>query len=91
MGLAISPLANMDRKSRTYPIMLQQFKHTIGLAIVRGNVMHKIGRMHYIRATAEEAAAAVEARCGSNKWRPGQNGRARWFSDHVPEGYGTFE
>ena len=26
-----------------------------------------------------------------NRWKPSQNGRASWYSQHVPEGYGTFE
>ena len=29
--------------------MLQQFKRAIGVAIVRGNANHKLGRMHYVR------------------------------------------
>ena len=91
VGLTILPLVNMDRKGGAYPIMLQQFKHAIGVAIVHGNAMHKIGRLHYTRATAAEAAAAAEAHHGSNRWRPGLNGQAQWFSDHVSEGYGTFE
>ena len=85
VGLAILPLANMNRKGGAYPIMLQQFKRAIGIAIVQGQAMHKMGWLHYIRDTA------AEAHHSSNRWRPGQNGRARWFSDHVPEGYGTFE
>ena len=85
-GLAISPLGNMDRKGGAYRILLQQFKRAVGVAIVRGQAMHKIGRLHYIRATA-----AATAHHSSNRWRPGQNGKARWYSDHVPEGYGTFE
>ena len=28
---------------------------------------------------------------GDNRWKPSQNGRASWYSQHVPEGYGTFE
>ena len=91
VGLAVSPLANMDRKGGAYRILLQQFKRAVGVAIVRGQAMHKIGRLHYIRGTAAEAAAAAAAHHSSNRWRPGQNGRARWYSDHVPEGYGAFE
>ena len=66
-GLAISPLANIDRKGDAYPIMLQQFKRDIGVAIVRMQAMHKIGRLHYIRRTVEEASAATEAHHSSGR------------------------
>ena len=36
--------------------MLQQFKRAIGVAIVRSNAKHKLARLHYVRATAAEAA-----------------------------------
>ena len=55
-GMTVSPLVNTDRKGGAFPIMLQQFKRAIGVAIVRGNANHKLGRMHYVRGTAEEAA-----------------------------------
>ena len=90
-GLTISPLVNTDRKGGAFPIMLQQFKRAISVAIVRGNAKHKLGRLHYVRATAAEAAAVCGANHSDNKWRPSQNGRASWYSQHTPEGYGTFE
>ena len=71
--------------------MLQQFKRAIGVAIVRGNAKHKLARLHYVRATAAEAAQTCKANHSDKKWNPHQNGRASWFSQHVPEGYGTFE
>jgi len=39
--------------------MLHQFKRAVGVgvAIVRGNAKHKMGRLHYFRATECEAAA----------------------------------
>ena len=40
-GLRISPLVNTDRKGGAFPIMLQQFRRAIGVAIVRGNARHK--------------------------------------------------
>ena len=89
--MTISPLINTDRKGGAFPIMLQQFKRAIGVAIVRGNAKHKLGRLHYVRATPEEAAAVCRAHHSDNRWKPSQNGRASWYSDHVPEGYGTFE
>ena len=50
MGLTISPLVNTDRKGGASPIMLQQFKRAIGVAIVSGNARHKLGRLHYVRS-----------------------------------------
>ena len=90
-GLKISPLVNTDRKGGAYPIMLQQFKRAIGVAIVRGNAKHKLARLHYVRATAAEAAYTCRTNHSDKKWNPRQAGRASWFSQHVPEGYGTFE
>ena len=90
-GIKISPLVNTDRKGGAYPIMLQQFKRAIGVAIVRGNAKHKLARLHYVRATAAEAAYTCRTNHSDKKWNPRQTGRASWFSQHVPEGYGTFE
>jgi len=36
-GATISPLVNTDRKGGAFPIMLQQFRRAIGVAIVWGN------------------------------------------------------
>ena len=47
-GMTISPLVNTDRKGGAYPIMLQQFRRAIGVAIVRGNAMLKLSRLHYV-------------------------------------------
>ena len=56
-GIKISPLINTDRKGDAYPIMLQEFKQSIGVAIVRGNAKRKLTRLYYyVRATAVEAA-----------------------------------
>ena len=71
--------------------MLKQFKRALGVAIVRGNAMHKMGRLHYVRGTQAEARATASAHHSSNKWRAGQHGRARWFWAPFPEGYGCFE
>ena len=90
-GMSISPLVNTDRKGGAYLIMLQQFICAIGVAIVRGYVQHKLARLHYVRATADEAAATYKAHHSDNKWKPGKRGRASWFSEHTPEGYGIFE
>ena len=90
-GMFISPLVNTDRKGGTYPIILQQFRQAIGVAIVRGNTQHKLASFHYVGATVEEAAATYRAHHRRNKWTPSQRGRVSWFSEHTPEGYGTFE
>ena len=64
--MTISPLINTDRKGGAFPIMLQQFKRAIGVAIVRGQAKHKLGRLHYVRATAAEASAAARAHHSEN-------------------------
>ena len=53
--MSASPLVNTDRKGGTFPIMLQQFRRAIGVVIVQGNANHKLGRLHYVQGTAEEA------------------------------------
>ena len=90
-GMTISPLVNTDRKGGAYPIMLQQFRRIVGVGIVRGQAKHKLARLHYVRETAAEAAAVCKSHHSDNRWKPSQNGRASWYSQHVPEGYGTFE
>ena len=90
-GLASSPLVSMDRKGGAFPIMLQDFKRAIGVAVVWGNAKHKLARLHYVRATPREAKAACEAHHSDNKWNPHQGCRPSWFSANMAEGYGTFE
>jgi len=61
-GMMISLLINTDRKGGgTYPIMLQQFRRALGVAAVRGNAKDKLGRLQYVRAKADEAAATTTA------------------------------
>ena len=57
-GMTISPLVNTDRKGGAFPIMLQQFRRAIGVAIVRGNARHKLGRCHHHSTCHLENAAA---------------------------------
>ena len=71
--------------------MLQQFRRAIGVAIVRGNVKHKLGGLHYVRETAQAAAYTAGAHHSENRWKPSQNGRASWYNEHTPMGYATFE
>ena len=56
--MRISLLINKDRKGGTFPIMLPQFRRAIGVRIMREQEKHKPGRLYYVRATADEAAAA---------------------------------
>ena len=65
--LTISPLVNTDRKGGAFSIMLQQFKRAISVTIVRGNAKHKLGRLHYVCATAAEAAAVCRAHHSENR------------------------
>ena len=90
-GLAVSPLVNSDRKGGAFPIMHQQFRRAIGVALVRGNALHKLARLHYVRATAREAAYTARAHHSENRWRPGDSGGANWFREHTAPGYGVFE
>mmetsp|Transcript_1861 Transcript_1861/g.3305 ORF Transcript_1861/g.3305 Transcript_1861/m.3305 type:complete len:155 (-) Transcript_1861:268-732(-) len=70
MSLSISPLANTDKKGAAYPIMWQQFKQAISVAVIRGNSMHKLGRLHYVRGTTAEATTVATAHHCSNPMRP---------------------
>ena len=89
--MKILPLVNTDRKGGAFPIMLKKLRRAIGVAIVRGDANLKSACLHYVRTTAEAAAAIYRANHSNNKWRPGQNSRASWFTVHVPEGYGAFK
>ncbi|EJK47138.1 hypothetical protein THAOC_34161, partial [Thalassiosira oceanica] len=95
-GLRISPLINNDRKGGAFPIMLHQFRRAIGVAIVRGNAQHKLGRLHYVRATPEEAAeprtpAGPITAAIDGIWNSQRHGQSNWFSQHTPDGYDTYE
>lgn len=70
-GMTISPLINLDRKGGAFAIMLQQFRRAIGVAIIRGQVNHKLAQLHFVWATREEAAATYRANHSNNKWKPG--------------------
>jgi hypothetical protein len=90
-GLSISPLINTDRKGGAFRIMHQQFRRAIGCAIIRGQAKLTLGRLHYVRATREEAASVSKSHHSDNRWTPSQRGRSSWFNDHTAEGYTTFE
>ena len=70
----VSPLVNTGRKGGAFPIMLQQFRRAIGVAIVRGNANHKLGRPHYVRGTAEEAAHTCKTNHRDYRYKPCQGG-----------------
>ena len=85
----ISPLSYTDRKGGAFPIMLQQFRRAIGVAIVRGNAQLRRGRLHYVRPTKEEAYHAADSHHSNNKWTgSGKNG---WFKGNDDDGYSAFE
>ena len=63
------------RRGGAFPIVLQQFRRAIGVAIVRGNARHKLSRLHYVRTTPEEAAATCRANHSNNRWKQHQHGR----------------
>jgi hypothetical protein len=88
--LNISQLLNTDRKGGASRIMLQQFWQEIGCETVCGQAKLILGRLHYVRATAEEAETEKKV-CRSNhsdnRWTPSQQGRSAWFNDHTAGGY----
>jgi hypothetical protein len=85
----ISPLTYTDRKGGAFPIMLQQFRRAIGVAIVRGNAELRRGRLHYVRPTKEEAYHAANSHHSNNKWKgSGKNG---WFKGNNDDSYNAFE
>ena len=66
-------MVSTDRKGGAYVIMLQQFRRAIDVTIARRNAEHKITRLHYIRATAEEAKATCNSHHSDNKWKPNRS------------------
>ncbi len=87
-GMWISPLVNSDR-GEAFQIMLQQFRRAIGVAIVQGNAKHKLGCLHYLHESMEEAANATTAHHSTNNWNPSYNGHAGWYNAHTPNRYET--
>ena len=76
-----------DRKGGAFPIMLQQFRRAIGVAIVRGNAELRRGRLHYVRPTKEEAYHAADSHHSSNKWKWTGSGKSGWFKGNNDDGY----
>ena len=90
-GMSISPLRNLDKKGGAFAIMNHQFRRALGVSIVRDMANHKLSRLHYVRATAEDAKYTAEANHSDKKgWSCG-SGRSGWYSKHTPGGYANFE
>ena len=64
--------------------MLQQFRRAIGVGIEFGDK-----RATYFICYREVKTALLIT--SENRRKPSQSGRASWYSQHVSEGYGTFE
>ena len=69
--------------------MSRMFYGIIGVRIARGDTKHKMTRLHYVRATSEEAKATYRSHHSDNKWKPG--GGSNWHANHTPAGYSTFK
>ena len=69
--------------------MSRMFYGIIGVRIARGDTEHKMTRLHYVRATSEEAKATYRSHHSDNKWKPG--GSSSWYASHTPAIYNTFE
>ena len=78
--------------------MLSQFRRALGVTIVRDMANHKLSRLHYVRATAEDAKNTAEANHSDNRgWNygygrsVGSGRRSGWYSKHTPGGYADYE
>ena len=56
LGVRISLLVNLDRKVNGLQIIRQQFEQVIGVAVTRGDIIHKLSGIHYVWATAVTTA-----------------------------------
>jgi len=65
------------------------FYKMIGVRIARGGAEHKMAKLYYVRATAEEEKATYMSHHSDNKWKPG--GSSNWYANHTTAGYSTFE
>jgi len=87
----ISPMANTDKIGGVVTVMLHQFRRAIGCAIIRVQAQHKLGRLHYVHATAARAVSACRADHSESSWKPPQCSMANWYLGRTPKGYSTFE
>ena len=64
----------------------------MGVTIVRDMANHKLSRLHYVRATAEDAKNTAEANHSDNRgWNYNSGARSGWYSKHTPGGYANYE
>ena len=61
------------------------------MAIVRGNANHKLGRLHYVQGTTEEAAHTCKTNASDYRYTPSQREDYSWYLAHTPEGHATFQ
>jgi hypothetical protein len=80
-GMRISPLINSDMKECAFQVMCQQFRRAVGVMIVQGNTKHKLGCLHYVEKSVEEAANASTVHHSTNK--------CGWYNAHTPNEYET--
>eukprot|EP00956_Cyclotella_meneghiniana_P043295 scaffold262731_cov146-Cyclotella_meneghiniana.AAC.1 len=53
---------------------------------------HKLSRLHYVRATADQRKQSLQQRpTSNNRWKAGQQRSSSRYSSHTPEGYATYE
>ena len=60
-GIGVCPLVNTNKKGGSFPLILQQFRRDIGVAIVRGNTNHKLGILYYVKGTSHEAGSTYRS------------------------------
>ena len=89
--MSVFPLVNTSRKGEVFPIMLQQFRRAIGVVIVKRNTNHKLGRLHSLGGTTEEAAHTYKSNHSDSCCKPSQRAGSGWYSAHTPEGYAIFQ
>jgi hypothetical protein len=71
--------------------MLQQFNRVLNVSLVRGQALHKPGRVHYIRRTENKAWNAAKLNNSKGRWHPGECSYGGWFSEHILEGYQAWD
>ena len=69
-----------------------QFRRAVvSIASWRGNAQHKLARLHFVRATKEEAKAVHQANLRENNWRADGQGPSSWYARHTADGYGAYQ
>ena len=75
-------MTNMEQKSgisvhhSSAPTPTEQEEPTLSCAAIRGMKITTFMRLHYVPATAAEAAQTCRANHSDKTWNPHQNGRA---------------